>query len=211
MASRAIAALSQLGIVRLRQSPTAAATQRRGEQSDEKPGKSPLHEEQALDGTAFETVTGGDGRAQRSTAAPFPPTPASATGRAADGWTYRTLDGRSRTARSRAAACSSPAGAATSSRNISRPTIIGIARAGTSPPSTGAGRAASQGDRPGGHLDSFETLVGDLAGADRGLAGGDARRRMSSSPIRWAGTSCCGPSPTGSRRSTRRCWSRRCW
>ena len=69
--------------------------QGRGEQSDEKPGKSPLHGDQALDGTAFETVTG----AMHSQAFDRRSIPADARFRdwkAADGWTYRTLERRQR-------------------------------------------------------------------------------------------------------------------
>ena len=63
----------------------------------------------------------------------------------------------------RAARCCSPAGAATSSRNISKPMPIGVPRAGRSPPSTGAARGARAGDIRLGNYATFDGLIDDLA------------------------------------------------
>ncbi len=57
-------------------------------------------------------------------------------------------------------------GAATSSRNIWRRSRTGMARAGRSPRSTGAGRADRGGSSPDqhvGHVETFDTFVDDFA------------------------------------------------
>jgi lysophospholipase len=122
-----------------------------------------LHEDQALDGTAFETVTG---------AMPIEPfdrraIPSDARFRdwqAADGWTYRTLE---RPQRERNAARGSLLFAGGRGDFIEK-----YLEAQDHWHHSGwdvtafdwRGQGASQGNRPGGYLDSFETLVGDLAG-----------------------------------------------
>src|SRR4051812_41859889 len=88
-----------------------------GEQCDQRPGKSPLHG-RSTRRTCFRNRNRHPWPTRPSTAAPSPPRRASPPGRLRTAGGCAGSTGRSRGTRSRAAACSSWADAATSSRNI---------------------------------------------------------------------------------------------
>ena len=122
-----------------------------------------MHEDQALDGTAFETVTG----TMPSLAFDRRSIPSDAAFRdwkAADGWTYRTLEWRQREG-ARARGSLLFAGGRGDFIEKYLEAQDHWHRSGWNVDAFDwRGQGASQGDRPGGHLDSFETLIGDLAG-----------------------------------------------
>ena len=143
----AMARLSQLGMVRDFEVAPAARRAASPPAGRAKSRRAPLPWRKALDGVAFQTVTGGHGKCSDR--------PARASGRRrvprldGAGRLDAAPDGLAAAGRreARAAACSSPAGAATSSRNISRPTPIGTARGWNVTAFDWRGQGGSRGDR----------------------------------------------------------------
>jgi lysophospholipase len=134
-----------------------------------------LHKDEALDVTAFETVTGpmhSDAFDRRS----IPSDARFGEWKAADGWTVRTLERRRKEGAEARGSLLFAGGRGDFIEKYLEAQDHWHRRGWDVTAFDWRGQGASQGDRPGGYLDRFETLVGDLADLI------DSWRRASSGP-----------------------------
>ncbi len=87
--------------------------------------------------------------------------------KAADGWTYRTLERRQEQEAATRGSLLFAGGRGDFIEKYLEAHDHWYRRGWNVTAFDWRGQGASQGDRPGGHLDSFESLVGDLAGLIR--------------------------------------------
>lgn len=121
-----------------------------------------MHGDQALDGTAFETVTGAMA-SQTFDRRSIPSDARFGEWKAADGWTVRTLELRPKAGVAARGSLLFAGGRGDFIEKYLEAQDHWHRRGWNVTAFDWRGQGASQGDLPGGHLDSFETLVGDLA------------------------------------------------
>ena len=175
-ASSAIAAFFQLAIWRVRASSIPAETSSSPSTPSRRPRDTVPHQPPSPRRWAFQNVTIADGRSPRLSAARHPAAgPRSSHWAARDGWPLRVFDWPRRRARRAGRSCSR-AGAATSSKSISRAFAHWHAQGWTITAFDWRGQGGSGRLTPEphvGHVDDFALYIDDL----RGILGGMGGRR----------------------------------